>query len=148
MIAFLLGTLSGLLQSSFFGTLAPSNWPVISGIALIVYLYRFNLRRLSYAATWWTGLTLDLLSSWPFGVWLIIMLIFDLVADRLLPAKASSIPAYVDTGLVWLGAFVIGSIQCWVNHVTWFGPSLWSAIFVALLYYVIAQATIVWRIYE
>lgn len=148
MMPLLLGIFGGLVQASFFGALVPTGWPFVSGVALVVYLNRFNLRRFSRSTAWCLGLTLDLLSSWPFGIWLILMLLVDTVADQAMPAKASGIPPATDIGLVWFSSFLIGCGQAWANNTAWFGPSFWSAAIVSLLYYVFARATLVWRIYE
>ena len=148
MIPFILGIVTALIQTSFLGALAPVGWYLLTSVAVIVYLYRFGLRHISHATSWWIGLTLDLFSSWPFGVWLVIALIVDLIADIALPKQKSSTAESAGALLVFSLTLVITAGINLANHGPWFGSSIFSAVIVTLLYYVATRATLVWRIYE
>ena len=148
MIPFILGILSALVQTSFFGALAPTSWHILSSVAVIIYLYRFGLRHISHTTSWWIGLILDLLSSWPFGVWLVIILLVDLIADMTLPKQKSSTAESAGALLVFSLSLIICIGVNLANHGAWLGGSVASAIIVTLLYYIATRATLVWRIYE
>lgn len=144
----ILGIITALIQTSFFGSLAPTGWQILISVGLIVYLYRFGLRRVSHATTWWLGLALDLMSSWAFGIWLIIILLVDLLADLSLPKRANNTAESVGLLLVFGLTAVLATGINIVNHQAWFGNALGSAVVTTLIYYLATRTTLAWRIYE
>lgn len=148
MIGFLLGLLVASAQTAGLYVMVPFGWHPLIGFGLIVYLLRFDLRRVAWGTTAWLGLWLDVLSSWRFGSWLLICLIAALIADHALPARAGNardpLSLYVTFGLV----FVVATISSAISGSPWLGSSLGSATLVTLLYYGAVRLTIRWRLYE
>jgi hypothetical protein len=148
MIAIILGIVTALLQASFLAPLAPTGWQILLSVVVVIYLYRFGLRRLSHASAWCIGLGLDLMSSWRFGTWILLLLVVDLAADWALPSRSSGNAESVGHLLVFGSSTLITAAINLSNHQTWFLPALGSAVLSTLLYYVATRATIAWRIYE
>lgn len=147
---FLIGLITALLQSAWLFAVLPERWGIYLMVGTIVYLFRFDLRRTGWRTAWWMGFWLDILSSWRFGVWIVICLMIAAVADLALPSSASGSRhmtslwlCVVMSALLTLGLTLN---QGWEGAYWW--PLLGSTVFTSALYWISAQATLSWRIYD